>query len=151
MNWDRMNRPGRGIWAGSLRYHGGKYWVYFGTPDEGFFMSTATDPAGPWAAGPALPATTDSAVACGPDRIWVATRHGSGSDLYTAAPGSAWVLAGHVDGAVTSLAVVRSREAFATLEGPARLETLSLGATLTATQVRLSDWVATIGGTAMRN
>ena len=30
------------------RYYKGKFYVYFGTPDEGYFMSTATDPAGPW-------------------------------------------------------------------------------------------------------
>jgi beta-xylosidase len=48
LNWDKMNRPGRGIWAGSIRYHAGKYWVYFGTPDQGFFVSTAANPAGPW-------------------------------------------------------------------------------------------------------
>jgi beta-xylosidase len=47
-NWDRMDRYGRGIWAGALRFHAGKFWVYFGTPDEGFFMSTAENPAGPW-------------------------------------------------------------------------------------------------------
>ena len=49
LNWDRMNRYGAGIWAGSLRYHGGKFRVYFNTPDEGFFMTTAPSPAGPWA------------------------------------------------------------------------------------------------------
>jgi beta-xylosidase len=48
LNWDRMNRYGRGIWAGAIRHHAEKFWVYFGTPDEGYFMSTATDPAGPW-------------------------------------------------------------------------------------------------------
>jgi beta-xylosidase len=48
-NWDRMDRYGRGIWAGALRFHAGKYWVYFGTPDEGFFLSTAPSPEGPWA------------------------------------------------------------------------------------------------------
>ncbi|MES2775983.1 MAG: glycoside hydrolase 43 family protein [Bacteroidota bacterium] len=48
MNWDKMNRYGKGIWAGAIRYHDNKYWVYFGTPDEGYFMSTATNPAGPW-------------------------------------------------------------------------------------------------------
>ena len=47
-NWDRMDRYGNGIWAGALRFHAGKFWVYFGTPQEGFFMSTAADPAGPW-------------------------------------------------------------------------------------------------------
>ena len=49
LNWDKMNRSGRGIWAGALRHHAGKFWVYFGTPDEGYFMTTATDVAGPWA------------------------------------------------------------------------------------------------------
>jgi beta-xylosidase len=48
LNWDRMNRYGRGVWAGAIRHHDGKFWVYFGTPDEGYFMSTANDPAGPW-------------------------------------------------------------------------------------------------------
>lgn len=48
LNWDKMNRYGRGIWAGSIRYYKKKFWVYFGSPDEGFFMSTATNPAGPW-------------------------------------------------------------------------------------------------------
>ena len=49
MNWDRMNRYGRGVWAGAIQHHAGRFWVYFGTPDEGYFMTTATDPAGPWA------------------------------------------------------------------------------------------------------
>lgn len=48
MSWKRMNRYGRGVWAGAIRYHKGLFWVYFGTPDEGYFMSTATHPAGPW-------------------------------------------------------------------------------------------------------
>ncbi|MEH0554607.1 MULTISPECIES: family 43 glycosylhydrolase [unclassified Streptomyces] len=48
LNWDRMNRFGRGVWAGSIRFHSGRYWVYFNTPDEGFFMSSAPSPAGPW-------------------------------------------------------------------------------------------------------
>lgn len=48
LNWNRMNRYGRGIWAGAIRHHDGKFWVYFGTPDAGYFMSTATNVAGPW-------------------------------------------------------------------------------------------------------
>jgi beta-xylosidase len=54
LNWDKMNRNGRGIWAGSIRYHAARFWVYFGTPDEGFFMSTAAHAAGPWAPVKAL-------------------------------------------------------------------------------------------------
>lgn len=46
--WDRMGRQGRGVWAGALRLHDGRFWVYFGTPDQGIFVSTAVDPAGAW-------------------------------------------------------------------------------------------------------
>ncbi|KOX34221.1 hypothetical protein ADK67_04005 [Saccharothrix sp. NRRL B-16348] len=48
LNWDRMNRYGRGVWAGALRHHAGRYWLYFNTPDEGFFMTSAPSPTGPW-------------------------------------------------------------------------------------------------------
>ncbi|MFF5364456.1 family 43 glycosylhydrolase [Streptomyces scabiei] len=48
LNWDRMSRYGRGVWAGAIRYHAGRYWVYFNAPDEGFFMTSAASPAGPW-------------------------------------------------------------------------------------------------------
>lgn len=48
MKWDRMDRYGKGIWAGSIRHHAGRFWVYFGTPDEGFFMTSAKKATGPW-------------------------------------------------------------------------------------------------------
>ncbi|MET7517974.1 family 43 glycosylhydrolase [Streptomyces sp. NPDC005480] len=48
LNWDRMNRYGRGVWAGAIRHRAGRYWVYFNTPDEGFFMTSAASPTGPW-------------------------------------------------------------------------------------------------------
>ncbi|MBC7889786.1 MAG: glycoside hydrolase 43 family protein [Ferruginibacter sp.] len=48
LNWDQMDRYGKGIWAGAIRFHKNKFWVYFCTPGEGFFMSTASNPAGPW-------------------------------------------------------------------------------------------------------
>jgi beta-xylosidase len=48
LNWDRMNRYNRGIYAGAIRFHAGKFWVFFTTMDEGVFMTTATNAAGPW-------------------------------------------------------------------------------------------------------
>jgi beta-xylosidase len=47
--YDAMEAYGRGSWAPSIRYQGGLFYVYFCTPDEGLYMSTAQDPAGPWA------------------------------------------------------------------------------------------------------
>jgi beta-xylosidase len=46
--YNTMDKYGAGSWAPSLRYHNGKFYVYFCTPDEGLYMSTATDPAGKW-------------------------------------------------------------------------------------------------------
>lgn len=39
---------GRGIWAPSIRYHDGYYWVFVAMPDEGIFMSKTKDPFGKW-------------------------------------------------------------------------------------------------------
>ena len=39
MSWQRMDRYGKGVWAGSIRYHKGKFYVVFGTPDEGYFIT----------------------------------------------------------------------------------------------------------------
>ena len=41
-------RYGRGIWAPTVRSHNGLFYVYFSTPDEGVFVSTAPKMTGPW-------------------------------------------------------------------------------------------------------
>jgi beta-xylosidase len=46
--WNGNKHYGGGTWAPSIRYHDGKFWVFFCTPDEGLFMSNAVNPAGPW-------------------------------------------------------------------------------------------------------
>jgi beta-xylosidase len=43
-------RYGGGVWAPSLRYHDHKFYVYFPTPQEGIFVSTAASMQGPWSA-----------------------------------------------------------------------------------------------------
>jgi beta-xylosidase len=43
-------QPGQGVWAPAMRHHGGKFWIFFPTPDEGIYVTTATDPAGEWSA-----------------------------------------------------------------------------------------------------
>jgi beta-xylosidase len=47
---DRYKAPihGCGVWAPSIRYHEGTYYVCFPMPDEGIYMCTATDPFGKW-------------------------------------------------------------------------------------------------------
>lgn len=39
---------GNGVWAPAIRYHDGKFWIFYGDPDIGIFMTTAEDPAGEW-------------------------------------------------------------------------------------------------------
>ncbi len=39
---------GQGCWAPSIRYHKGKFYVYFCTPYDGLFMATTEDPLSEW-------------------------------------------------------------------------------------------------------
>lgn len=39
---------GNGVWAPSIRYHNGEFYIYYGDPDFGIFMTKARNPAGPW-------------------------------------------------------------------------------------------------------
>lgn len=41
-------RHGRGVWAPSIRYHQGEYYIYWGDPDFGIFMVKTADPRGKW-------------------------------------------------------------------------------------------------------
>ena len=38
----------KGIWAPSIRYYNGEYYVYVCTPDEGLFLYKTKDPFGEW-------------------------------------------------------------------------------------------------------
>ncbi len=46
--WDTMDHYAGGSWAPSIRWHNGRLWVYFCTPDEGLFMTSAEHAEGPW-------------------------------------------------------------------------------------------------------
>lgn len=39
---------GKGVWAPSIRYHQGEYYIYWGDPDYGVMMVKTKDPAGEW-------------------------------------------------------------------------------------------------------
>ena len=41
-------RHGDGVWAPSIRYHNGEYYIYWGDPDNGVYMVKTKDPAGEW-------------------------------------------------------------------------------------------------------
>ena len=61
---DKLSKPiggtryASGVWAPSIRHRDGVFHVYWATPDEGVFMATARDPAGPW--------TSPASVIAGP-------------------------------------------------------------------------------------
>jgi beta-xylosidase len=46
--YDSFDGYGQGSWAPALRYHDGKFWLFFCTPGDGLFMSNATKAEGPW-------------------------------------------------------------------------------------------------------
>lgn len=49
-NYGNFDVPqhGNGVWAPSLRFHNGRFCIYYGDPDFGIFMTQTTNPAGPW-------------------------------------------------------------------------------------------------------
>ena len=47
--WNENKHYAGGSWAPAIRYHNGLFYVFFCTPDEGLYMSTAKDAHGPWA------------------------------------------------------------------------------------------------------
>lgn len=47
---DQFNQPqhGKGVWAPSIRYHNGTFYIYWGDPDHGIFMVKSKNPASKW-------------------------------------------------------------------------------------------------------
>ncbi len=45
-----FNKPqhGNGVWAPSIRYHKGEFYLYYPDPDYGIYLVKAKKPAGPW-------------------------------------------------------------------------------------------------------
>ena len=41
-------QPGKGVWAPCLRFHDGKFWIFYPDPDAGIYVISASHFAGPW-------------------------------------------------------------------------------------------------------
>lgn len=39
---------GGGVWAPAIRFHKGEFYIYYGDPDQGIFMTKTKNPAGKW-------------------------------------------------------------------------------------------------------
>jgi len=46
----REVQHGQGVWAPAIRHQAGQYWIFFPTPDEGIYVTTAIDPRAAWSA-----------------------------------------------------------------------------------------------------
>jgi beta-xylosidase len=48
--FDVFNKPqhGNGVWAPSIRYHAGEFYIFYPDPDRGIYMTKAASAAGPW-------------------------------------------------------------------------------------------------------
>ncbi|MAL18749.1 MAG: glycoside hydrolase [Balneola sp.] len=44
----RTPQHGNGVWAPSIRYHDGEFYIYWGDPDFGIYMVKTDDPEGDW-------------------------------------------------------------------------------------------------------
>lgn len=43
-----LPQHGNGVWAPSIRYHNGEYYIYYGDPDYGIYMLKTQNPEGKW-------------------------------------------------------------------------------------------------------
>ncbi len=48
LDWRRRVQHGNYVWAPSIRYHDGWFYIYCGDPDQGLFMTRTQDPRGTW-------------------------------------------------------------------------------------------------------
>lgn len=48
LDWNKKIQHGNYVWAPSIRYHDGWFYIYCGDPDQGLFMTKTRDPRGPW-------------------------------------------------------------------------------------------------------
>ena len=48
LDWHNRVQHGNYVWAPSIRYHDGWFYIYCGDPDQGLFMTRTQDPRGPW-------------------------------------------------------------------------------------------------------
>ncbi|MEG1587603.1 MAG: glycoside hydrolase 43 family protein [Bacteroidales bacterium] len=46
--WTQNVQHGNGVWAPAIRYHKGEFYIYYGDPDKGIFMTKTSDPAANW-------------------------------------------------------------------------------------------------------
>lgn len=44
----KIPRHGEGVWAPSIRYHKGEFYIYYGDPDFGIYMTKSKSAEGPW-------------------------------------------------------------------------------------------------------
>jgi len=44
----KIPRHSEGVWAPSMRYHDGMFYIYYGMPDEGIYVVRTKDPLGEW-------------------------------------------------------------------------------------------------------
>ncbi|MDD5896160.1 MAG: glycoside hydrolase 43 family protein [Prevotellaceae bacterium] len=48
LDWRKRIQHGNYVWAPAIRFHEGWFYIYWGDPDQGLFMTKAQDPAGTW-------------------------------------------------------------------------------------------------------
>lgn len=48
LDWRKQIQSGNYVWAPAIRYHDGWFYIYWGDPDQGLFMTKTQDPRGMW-------------------------------------------------------------------------------------------------------
>ena len=130
----------------------GPTWVAPVLSDGRLSVRTSSSPTGPWADGPTLDGVSAPLVSCGPTMLWVGVPQAGSESLHGFTVPGAWTTLGSVPRALASLGAASDSVAYAAAaDDPSIILELTAEPSLVVAEIRLPDWVATIGGAAMRN
>jgi hypothetical protein len=130
----------------------GSMWVAPVLSDGRLELRTSSSPTGPWSVGPSLDAASAPLASCGTTMLWAGVRAAGSESLHGFTVQSGWTPLGSVPRPLVSLGATSDAVAYAAAEDdPSVVVELTTGSSLGVAELRLPDWVATIGGAPMRN
>jgi hypothetical protein len=129
----------------------GSTWVVPIEADGHVRLFSATQPQGPWSGGPPLAVSSRPVVGCSQHLVWIAVPEGGSDVLEVAGPGGGWTSRGSLGTHLVTLSPVSDTQAFASDDDASRVLAVSGATDASLTRIALPDWVATVGGAAMRN
>jgi len=117
----------------------------------GLVINRGAGPTGPFTATPVVVPASNPVVACGGGLVWIAVTEGDITKVVTVGQTGSANSLGQVKARITALAPTSATEAVAATSDLNKIGTLTTQPSLQLITKSLPPWVATVGGSAMRD